>query len=77
MGKRQRDRAFDFSVAITVMKCQLEKSDVAITERFSEICRQEKKWWLIPLVVVLLVCLGAILIFTASSGIVWALYPFL
>jgi len=38
--------------------------------------KQEKKWWLIPLIVVLLL-LGAILIFTASSGIAWALYPFL
>jgi hypothetical protein len=37
---------------------------------------QEKKWWLIPLIVLLLV-LGAILIFTATSGIAWALYPFM
>ncbi len=32
--------------------------------------------WLVPLII-LLVLLGAILIFTANSGITWALYPFL
>ncbi|HEY2083859.1 MAG TPA: DUF5989 family protein [Verrucomicrobiae bacterium] len=37
-------------------------------------CRREKKWWLIPLVS-LLVLLGIILILTANSGISWALYP--
>jgi len=45
-------------------------------KEFLEFCRQEKKWWLIPLIVLLLV-LGVILIFTGSSGIAWALYPFM
>lgn len=45
-------------------------------KEFLGFCKQEKKWWLIPLLVLLLV-LGAILIFTASSGIAWALYPFM
>jgi hypothetical protein len=45
-------------------------------KEFVKFCKQEKKWWLIPLIVLLLV-LGAILIFTASSGIAWALYPFM
>ena len=45
-------------------------------KEFIGFCRKEKKWWLIPLIVLLLV-LGAILIFTASSGIAWALYPFM
>ena len=44
-------------------------------KEFLLFARQEKKWWLIPLVVLLLV-LGAILIFASSSGIAWALYPF-
>jgi hypothetical protein len=48
----------------------------SLLKEFLKFSRQEKKWWLIPLVVVLLL-LGAILIFTASSGIAWALYPFL
>jgi hypothetical protein len=34
-------------------------------KEFFRFCRQEKKWWLIPLIVLLLV-LGA-----------WALYPFM
>jgi hypothetical protein len=45
-------------------------------KEFVGLCKQEKKWWLIPLIVLLLI-LGAIIIFTASSGIAWALYPFM
>jgi hypothetical protein len=37
-------------------------------------CAREKKWWLIPLVVLLLV-LGLILVFASHTGISWALYP--
>lgn len=46
-----------------------------LLKEFLLFARQEKKWWLIPLVV-LLVLIGAILIFASSSGIAWALYPF-
>ena len=48
----------------------------SLLKEFLRFARQEKKWWLIPLVVLLL-ALGAILIFTSSSGIAWALYPFM
>ncbi|HTV62445.1 MAG TPA: DUF5989 family protein [Verrucomicrobiae bacterium] len=48
----------------------------SLFKEFLKFARQEKKWWLIPLIVVLL-ALGLILVFTAGSGIVWALYPFL
>ncbi len=48
----------------------------SLFKEFLRFCKQEKKWWLIPLIVLLLV-LGAILLFTASSGIAWALYPFM
>lgn len=48
----------------------------SLLKEFIRFARQEKKWWLIPLVVVLLV-LGAILVFTSSSGMAWALYPFM
>ncbi|MGA2543970.1 MAG: DUF5989 family protein [Verrucomicrobiota bacterium] len=47
-----------------------------LLKEFLGFCKQEKKWWLIPLIVLLL-ALGAFLIFTASSGIAWALYPFM
>jgi hypothetical protein len=47
-----------------------------LLKEFCKFSRQEKKWWLIPLILILLV-LGAILIFAANSGIAWALYPFL
>ena len=48
----------------------------SLLKEFWQFSKQEKKWWLIPLIVVLLL-LGIVLIFTAGSGIVWALYPFL
>jgi hypothetical protein len=47
----------------------------SLLKEFLQLCRQEKKWWLIPLVVVLLV-LGLVLVFASSSGVAWALYPF-
>ena len=47
-----------------------------VFKEFLRFCAQEKKWWLIPLIIVLLL-LGVILIFSASSGVAWALYPFM
>jgi hypothetical protein len=47
---------------------------LSLLKEFLRFCRREKKWWLIPLIS-LLVLLGIILIFTAGSGISWALYP--
>ena len=38
--------------------------------------RQEKKWWLIPLVVILL-ALGALIVFTGGSVLAPLMYPFL
>ena len=46
----------------------------SLLKDFLKFANREKKWWLIPLIVMLLL-LGVILIFTASSGISWALYP--
>ncbi|MCX7868153.1 DUF5989 family protein [Limisphaera sp. VF-2] len=48
----------------------------ALLKEFLAFARREKKWWLVPLVVLLL-GVGAVLIFTSSGGIVWALYPFM
>lgn len=48
----------------------------ALLKEFLQFLRQEKKWWLAPLVIVL-VALGALLIFGSSSGIAWAIYPFM
>ena len=47
-----------------------------VFKEFLRFCAREKKWWLVPLILVLLL-LGVILIFSASSGIAWALYPFM
>lgn len=47
-----------------------------VLKEFLMFLRQEKKWWLTPLIF-LLVALGAFLIFGSSSGIAWALYPFM
>lgn len=45
-------------------------------KEFLQFLRQEKKWWLVPLVVIL-VALAALLVFGSSSGIAWAIYPFM
>ena len=47
-----------------------------LVKEFFQFARQEKKWWLIPLVLILL-GLGAVLIFGSSSGIAWLIYPFM
>jgi len=39
------------------------------------LCWQEKKWLLIPCLLLLALGLGAIFLFASSSGISWALYP--
>jgi hypothetical protein len=43
--------------------------------QFLQLCWQEKKWWLIPLIVVLLLGLAAVFLLASNSGISWALYP--
>ena len=62
------------NLGVVVLTC--EHLMWSLLKEFLKFSKQEKKWWLIPLIVVLLL-LGAILIFTSSSGIAWALYPFL
>ena len=47
-----------------------------LLKEFLQFLRQEKKWWLVPLVLIL-VGLAAVLIFGSSSGIAWAIYPFM
>jgi uncharacterized membrane protein len=46
----------------------------SIMKQFLELCRQEKKWLLIPLGVVLLLLVAAVLLMASSSGIAWAIY---
>jgi hypothetical protein len=46
----------------------------SLIKEFFRFAGREKKWWLIPLIVALLL-LGVVLIFTNSSGLSWALYP--
>ena len=48
----------------------------SLVKEFFQFARQEKKWWLIPLVIILL-GLSAVLIFGSSSGIAWLIYPFM
>jgi hypothetical protein len=47
-----------------------------LLKEFLVFLRQEKKWWLVPLVV-LLVAIGAVIVFTHSSILAPFLYPFL
>ncbi|NOS99957.1 MAG: hypothetical protein HOP29_04960 [Phycisphaerales bacterium] len=46
----------------------------SIVKEFFLFIRQEKKYWMIPLIVVLLI-VGALLVFTASSPLAPFLYP--
>lgn len=47
-----------------------------LLKEFMIFLRQEKKWWLVPLVVLLL-GIGAVIVFTSSSILAPFLYPFL
>ncbi len=47
----------------------------SLIKEFFQLCRQEKKWWLIPLAVLLLLGVAAVFLFASGSGISWALYP--
>lgn len=47
-----------------------------LLKEFMLFLRQEKKWWLVPLVVLLL-GIGAVIVFTSSSMLAPFLYPFL
>jgi hypothetical protein len=47
-----------------------------VLKEFLVFLRQEKKWWLLPLVVLLL-AIGAVIVFTSSSILAPFLYPFL
>jgi hypothetical protein len=46
-----------------------------LAKEFLLFLKQEKKWWLIPLVVVLLI-LGALIAFTGGSVLAPLMYPF-
>jgi hypothetical protein len=48
----------------------------SLLKEFLSYLKAEKKWWLIPLVV-MLVGFGALLVFGSSSGLGWAIYPFM
>lgn len=39
------------------------------------LCRQEKKWLLVPLAVLLALVIVAAFLLAGNSGISWALYP--
>lgn len=46
-----------------------------LLKEFVRYLKTEKKWWLIPLLILLLaVC--ALLLFGSGSGIGWSMYPF-
>jgi len=47
----------------------------SLFREFFRLCWQERKWWLIPLVIVLLLGLAAVFLLASNSGISWALYP--
>lgn len=46
----------------------------SLVKEFLQFARREKKWWLIPLGL-LLALLVLVLVLSGGSGISWALYP--
>ena len=48
----------------------------SLFKEFLLFLRQEKKWWLIPLVVILL-ALGALIVFSSGSVLAPFMYPFM
>jgi uncharacterized protein DUF5989 len=56
---------------------RIRLQETAVWQIFKEFLlflRQEKKWWLLPLIIMLLV-LGLLLVFSASSPLAPLLYP--
>ncbi|MBT3594648.1 MAG: hypothetical protein HN758_15205 [Verrucomicrobia bacterium] len=47
-----------------------------IFQEFVQFLKQEKKWWLWPLVIILLL-LGALIVFSSSSALAPFMYPFM
>ena len=47
----------------------------ALFREFLQVARQEKRWWLIPLLALLALGLAAAFLLASNSGISWALYP--
>ena len=47
-----------------------------VFREFLQFLRKEKKWWLVPLVLILL-ALGALILFTSGSILAPFMYPFL
>ncbi|MDA0752983.1 MAG: DUF5989 family protein [Verrucomicrobia bacterium] len=49
---------------------------VELLKEFGQFLKQEKKWWLWPLVIILLL-LGALIVFASSSALAPFMYPFM
>ena len=64
-----------FQIAIT-QGISYESGMLRLGKEFLMFLRQEKKWWLIPLVLALLL-LGALILFSGGSALAPLMYPFL
>ena len=49
---------------------------IQLLKEFLQFLKQEKKWWLVPLVVIL-VLIGALIVFTSGSVLGPLMYPFI
>jgi hypothetical protein len=71
----QRNRFTTDSLRFGALTDTLGPSVKSWLREFWLLCKQEKKWWLIPLIVLVLLGLAAVFILASNSGISWALYP--
>jgi len=54
---------------------QAAGGQVGLLREFWHFLCHNKKWWLLPILIILLL-LGVMIALTANSAISWALYPF-
>jgi len=75
-AKRRQANVPPLPLPLAESRVKLEESMWQLCKEFLSFLKQEKKWWLIPLVVVLLMFAGLIL-FGASSVLAPFMYPFM
>ncbi len=60
-----------------MVECLIKQGSMwQLCKEFLLFLKQEKRWWLVPLVVILLI-LGALIIFSSGSVLAPFMYPFM
>jgi hypothetical protein len=79
---RKVSRILPYGGADGLPACQMRRQGIkttamwALCKEFFLFLKQEKKWWLWPLVILLLI-LGALILFSSTSVLAPLMYPFM